>query len=1010
MTNVNSPFGGRPINTLTATDFTAKTHVYSSATADGTKIYTNDFVKLYGGANSRGVLYARQATAGDTLVGVVVAIKNFINNETHIFRAANTELDLYVIDDPFAEYEVQVNGTITAADIGKEANLIVAPGNDYIGVSAIQIDATTIGMTGGQVKILGVIERDDNSIGQYTKVRCVIIDHAHTIDDFWVRSAGTVSPRIPTDNVAIGGNLDVTGKLTVDGLIDPTGLTVTPQATPPSTANGTHYYDSTTNSFKFRADGQWKSLPQTINVINVAADFPTHAAVYSGYQASIGANVTDNDPTKTNTGQSFLAGQDIFWNGTNYTTHSGDTYWGDNGTDLSPVSPRNINLTSSGLKDSNVTTAVKLGDGTHTSFSTTNKTIIGAANEIKTAVDLKATDSTVVHNTGNETVAGIKTLSSAPIFDSLTASRAAYIDSNKKPASSATTDVELGYVSGVTSSIQTQIDSKAPVFTTGNLTSATLTVGGGTNAIIGAGTTIEAPAATTSTTGIVQLSNSYTGTLQTKAVTEKALKDGLASVTPGSDLWEYVISYNYLKPANDGYGVASLTNFQLKFDGDHTESTLDRSNVMTTWDNLFPTDYVVGHADISHGYYNSAATSYVFSNNGLSGMTSGYVRSYSIGSVYDYSYYEESSSAAKTIPAVTLYHGYINSDEITGFALYKSNLNFLDASGGVIIGFPQGTAAISRFGWLGLANSDLSYVDCLATGIADFVQTGCIRFMLIPDYSGTPAGITPTFFAISKAANDSDNLITLKHSAVDGSLLLNIKDQNGVDIVAPASATAWSPIAGTTYEIAIDVDLSTGKTRIFINGTLYATYTDIGTRTSAVALLRIGSDYQAANSSNFYISNFTIYNAPQFPLTVLAYTPGYYLESIYNKKWYEAGVDKYQTISQHAFSDLVIGTIDLSTYGTLHAAKPASLNQLSRTSTALGGMGYEQVPLFTLHGQYDPQTDKFLFKSDGTNAWGQVITSASTGLQIYKFTVASAFDYTVAASLVLISANLQHSL
>ncbi len=55
-------------------------------------------------------------------------------------------------------------------------------------------------------------------------------------------------------------------------------------------------------------------------VINAPADFPTPAAVLVGWSYSIGTDVTDNDPTKTNTGLSFEAGQDILWNGTTWVT------------------------------------------------------------------------------------------------------------------------------------------------------------------------------------------------------------------------------------------------------------------------------------------------------------------------------------------------------------------------------------------------------------------------------------------------------------------------------------------------------------------------------------------------------------------------------------------------------------------------------------------------------------------------------------------------------------------
>ena len=59
---------------------------------------------------------------------------------------------------------------------------------------------------------------------------------------------------------------------------------------------------------------------------------------------------------------------------------------------------------------------------------------------------------------------------SANISD-LTASRAVVTDASKNLSSSDTTATELGYVNGVTSSIQTQLNGKEPTLTKGNLTS-----------------------------------------------------------------------------------------------------------------------------------------------------------------------------------------------------------------------------------------------------------------------------------------------------------------------------------------------------------------------------------------------------------------------------------------------------------------------------------------------------------------------------------------------------------
>lgn len=53
--------------------------------------------------------------------------------------------------------------------------------------------------------------------------------------------------------------------------------------------------------------------------ITLPANFPDPADVKSGWFFRVLADVTDSDVTKTNTGQVFLAGDEIMWNGTNWT-------------------------------------------------------------------------------------------------------------------------------------------------------------------------------------------------------------------------------------------------------------------------------------------------------------------------------------------------------------------------------------------------------------------------------------------------------------------------------------------------------------------------------------------------------------------------------------------------------------------------------------------------------------------------------------------------------------------
>ena len=79
-------------------------------------------------------------------------------------------------------------------------------------------------------------------------------------------------------------------------------------------------------------------------VINVPADFPTLAEVEPGWSYTIGTNVTDNDPTKTNTGLSFLAGEEIFWTGSTWGKYGPDALWLDDGAALKPVLTRQLGI------------------------------------------------------------------------------------------------------------------------------------------------------------------------------------------------------------------------------------------------------------------------------------------------------------------------------------------------------------------------------------------------------------------------------------------------------------------------------------------------------------------------------------------------------------------------------------------------------------------------------------------------------------------------------------------
>jgi len=147
--------------------------------------------------------------------------------------------------------------------------------------------------------------------------------------------------------------------------------------------------------------------------------------------------------------------------------------------------------------------------------SSTNWTLMaaGGAGTGDVVGPATATDNAVVRYDGTTgesiqdsgvTISDTNILTAAGVLVSgLTASRACVTDGSKNLASSATTATELGYVNGVTSALQTQLDAKQASLTTGLLTATTPVNVSGARTVIGgaAAITIDNAAADGSTKG-----------------------------------------------------------------------------------------------------------------------------------------------------------------------------------------------------------------------------------------------------------------------------------------------------------------------------------------------------------------------------------------------------------------------------------------------------------------------------------------------------------------------------
>lgn len=82
--------------------------------------------------------------------------------------------------------------------------------------------------------------------------------------------------------------------------------------------------------------GALESPFQFRGAIAVASDFPTLAEVEAGWMFRVTATVTDNDATKTNTGDSFIADDEIVWNAVGGWTLLGNVALAESGVSFTP--------------------------------------------------------------------------------------------------------------------------------------------------------------------------------------------------------------------------------------------------------------------------------------------------------------------------------------------------------------------------------------------------------------------------------------------------------------------------------------------------------------------------------------------------------------------------------------------------------------------------------------------------------------------------------------------------
>lgn len=192
MANVNKPKGLTPVSYLNGSPWNGQARRYF-ATAPAAGLFVGDPVTLSGTGDASGVAGVVIGVAGSAIIGVVVGILPVSAGVSQVAGsldltsrslAANATGYILVADDPNLLFEIQDGMTATfvqVTDIGSNINFLIAAGATAYSDSGTTTSAAVTGATTSNLKIMGMVQREDNQVGvQYQKLLVKINNHAYS--------------------------------------------------------------------------------------------------------------------------------------------------------------------------------------------------------------------------------------------------------------------------------------------------------------------------------------------------------------------------------------------------------------------------------------------------------------------------------------------------------------------------------------------------------------------------------------------------------------------------------------------------------------------------------------------------------------------------------------------------------------------------------------------------------------------------------------------------------------
>lgn len=183
MANVDKAFGLRPLGNLSASG-SQKQYGYEIADNQAGAIYQGDLVTL-----KDGYILQFNPASHSAAVGVFNGCnyidpssgkptwKNYYPGSVNITQG---KIVADVLDDPNQLFIIQNDGTSAVTDYGKNADIVVGTGSTTTGLSANELDTSTIATTAAlNLKIVGLWDVPNNAVGANAVVVVKINEHLY---------------------------------------------------------------------------------------------------------------------------------------------------------------------------------------------------------------------------------------------------------------------------------------------------------------------------------------------------------------------------------------------------------------------------------------------------------------------------------------------------------------------------------------------------------------------------------------------------------------------------------------------------------------------------------------------------------------------------------------------------------------------------------------------------------------------------------------------------------------